>query len=134
MTAPSTGPGRREARQRALELLYEAETRGIGADEMLAALPLEPDRFACDALRGVELDRPGIDATIERHSDGWSIARMPLVDRSILRLATWELLHRPDVPTAVVINEAVELAKDYSTERSPGFVNGVLDAVAAASR
>lgn len=134
MTAPSTGPGRHEARERALELLYESDARALDAETLLDALPLDPDPFAAAALRGVDANRTDVDQTINRHSDGWSVERMPPVDRAILRLGTWELMHRADVPTAVVINEAVELAKDYSTERSPAFVNGVLDAVAATAR
>ena len=131
---PSSGPGRHEARERAIGLLYELDTRGLAADALLDTLPLDPHPYAVDALRGVENLTGELDALIERHSDGWSVTRMPMVDRAILRLATWELVERPDVPTAVVIDEAVELAKDYSTERSPAFVNGVLDAVASEAR
>lgn len=104
------------------------------ADELLEALPLDPDPYAAAALRGVHAERDQVDELIETHSEGWSLLRMPRVDRGILRLGTWELVARPDVPTAVVIDEAVELAKEYSTERSPAFINGVLDAVATKVR
>ena len=134
MSEPSSGPGRHEARERAIGLLYESDTRSVGADELLGSLPLDPDPYAVAAVHGVEARIGDIDALIERHSSGWSIARMPLVDRAILRLAAWELLDRADVPVAVVIDEAVELAKDYSTERSPAFINGVLDALAHEAR
>lgn len=133
MTAP-TGPGRHEARERALELLYQADTRGLRADELLDALPLDPDPYAVSALKGVEANAAEVDRTINEYSDGWTVNRMPLVDRAILRLATWELLHRAEVPVAVIIDEAVELAKDYSTERAPSFINGVLDSTAKAAR
>lgn len=125
------GPGRHEARERAIELLYEADTRSAKPDEILEALPLDPDPYAAAAFTGVSEAQIRIDEVIEEFSTGWSVHRMPLVDRAILRLAVWELIDRPDVPIAVVLNEAVELAKDYSTERSPAFINGVLDAVAA---
>lgn len=131
---PSTGPGRHEARERAISLLYEADLRGFGAEALLETLPLDPDPYAIAALRGIDAARAALDALIERHSDGWSVTRMPMVDRAILRLSTWELVDRSDVPTAVVIDEAIELAKDYSTERSPAFINGVLDAVAREAR
>ena len=134
MAEPSPGPGRHEARERALGLLYEADSRSIDTDELLESLPLEPDPYAVAAVRGVETGLVHIDDLVERHSDGWSVARMPMIDRAILRLSTWELVDRPDVPVAVVIDEAVELAKDYSTERSPAFINGVLDAVAREAR
>ena len=131
---PSPGPGRHEARERALGLLYEAESRQIDAEELLASLPLEPAPYAVAALRGIDASRAEIDALVERHSDGWAVSRMPMIDRAILRLSTWELIKRADVPVAVVIDEAVELAKEYSTERSPSFINGVLDAVAREAR
>lgn len=129
-TAP-VGPGRHEARERAIELLYEAEARTAQPNEILEALPLDPDPYAEAAFTGVSGAQASIDALIEEFSTGWSVHRMPVLDRAILRLAVWELMARPDVPTAVVLDEAVELAKDYSTERSPAFINGVLDAIAA---
>ncbi len=131
MNDAPVGPGRHEARERAIELLYEADTRSAKPDEILESLPLDPDPYAAAAFTGVSEAQIRIDEVIEEFSTGWSVHRMPLVDRAILRLAVWELLDRPDVPTAVVLNEAVELAKDYSTERSPAFINGVLDTVAA---
>ncbi|MEM7092170.1 MAG: transcription antitermination factor NusB [Actinomycetota bacterium] len=134
MSDAPVGPGRHEARERALELLYEAEARGETAAAILDALPLAPDPFASAAFAGVEADRVAIDELLEAHSDDWPVHRLAPVDRGILRLAVWELRSRPDVPTAVVIDEAVELAKDYSTQRSPAFVNGVLDAIASVVR
>ncbi len=131
VNAAPVGPGRHEARERAIELLYEADTRSAQPHEILEALPLEPDPYAEAAFIGVSETQTRIDTLIEEFSTDWAVHRMPVVDRAILRLAVWELVHRPDVPTAVVLNEAVELAKDYSTERSPAFINGVLDAVAA---
>ena len=130
MSEVSLGPGRHEARERAIGLLYESEVRELAASDLLAQLPLRPDPYAVSAVEGVEADRVVIDELIDDHSIGWSVDRLPNVDRAILRLAVWELRSQPDVPSAVVIDEAVELAKDYSTEQSPGFVNGVLDAIA----
>ncbi len=126
----SLGPGRHEARERALGLLYEGEARELCVAELLGQLPLEPNAYAVAAIEGIEADQQTIDGLIAEHAQGWSVARLPNVDRAILRLAVWELLAQPDVPAAVVIDEAIELAKEYSTERSSSFVNGVLDTIA----
>jgi N utilization substance protein B len=125
---------RREARERALSLLYEAEAKGASPDEVLADLPVRPDAFATDLVAGVGARAGEIDEIIARHAIGWALARMPAIDRAVLRMATYELLARSDVPTGVVLSEAVELATAYSTEESGRFVNGVLSAVAAEVR
>ena len=122
--------GRRAARERALELLYEAETKGTTATAVVDALPVSPDEYACALAAGVDEHHDEIDAIITEHAKGWTLERMPALDRAILRLAIFELRHRPDVPVAVVISEAVELAAQYSTEDSSRFVNGILSAVA----
>ena len=133
--APSGAPGgRHEARERAFHLLYEAEVKGLSADEVLTSLPLSPDPFAVELVRGVDAHRGEIDASIVAHSHRWELDRMPALDRALLRLAAYELAHRPDVPTGAVIDEAVELAKQYSTDDSSRFVNGVLSAIAAEVR
>lgn len=131
MTDPSLAPGRHVARERVIGLLYESELRELSADDLLAQLPLAPAGYAVEALRGIEAGCADIDVLIGEHASGWAVDRLPTVDRAILRLAIWELSSRPDIPIAVIIDEAVELAKEYSTERSSSFVNGVLDAVAA---
>ena len=128
-------PGsRREARERAFHLLYESEMKGEGPDAVLASLPLEPDEFAVELVHGVGETYEELDGLISAHARNWDIDRMPSLDRALLRLATFELVHRPDVPTGAVISEAVELAKRYSTDDSGRFVNGVLSAVAAEVR
>jgi N utilization substance protein B len=121
---------RREARERALSLLYEAEAKACAPDAVLDELPVPPDPFAGDLVSGVGAHRDDIDERIRRFARGWSLERMPVVDRTVLRMAIYELLHRPDVPTAAVISEAVELAKRYSTDDSGRFVNGMLSAIA----
>lgn len=126
--------GRREARERVLSLLYEAESKGVRPAEVLASLPVVPDAFVVDLVHGVGDRLTEIDEIVGRHSIGWALDRMPAVDRAILRMATYELLARPDVPTAVVLSEAVELAGSYSTDESGRFVNGVLSAVAESIR
>ncbi|MEZ5261458.1 MAG: transcription antitermination factor NusB [Acidimicrobiales bacterium] len=133
MTTPAGG-GRRAARERALSLLYEAETKDAPIDEVLAALPLAPDPFTVAVVRGVAGGRPQLDELIVRFARDWRLERMPVLDRTVLRMATFELLHRPDVPTAAVISEAVELAKRFSTDNSGRFVNGVLSSIAAEVR
>jgi N utilization substance protein B len=125
-------PGeRRRSRERALELLYEAESKGVVAVELLAELQVQPEPYATELIRGVVERAAAIDELIVRHAKEWALDRMPVVDRQLLRAATFELIARPDVPTAVVLDEAVELAKSYSTENSGRFVNGVLAAIAA---
>ncbi|HET9731740.1 MAG TPA: transcription antitermination factor NusB [Acidimicrobiales bacterium] len=125
---------RREARERALSLLYEAETKGASPAEVLRELPVTPDAFAADIVEGVGGRLAEIDALIAARAIGWAVDRMPAIDRAVLRIGTYELLAHPDVPTAVVLSEAVELAGAYSTDESGRFVNGVLSAVASAVR
>jgi transcription antitermination protein NusB len=121
---------RREARERALSLLYEAEAKGASVTDVLAELPLAADDFTVDLVKGVEADRDAIDELIVRYARDWSLDRMPVVDRTLLRLAICELRQHPEIPTAAVLSEAVELAKQYSTEDSGRFVNGLLASVA----
>lgn len=125
---------RREARERALGLLYEAEAKGITPAEVLAELPVPPDPFAADLVAGVGAVQERLDELISRFAVDWTVERMPVIDRTVLRIATFELVERPEVPIAAVISEAVELAKTYSTEDSGRFVNGVLASIAAEVR
>jgi N utilization substance protein B len=118
------------ARERALELLYEAEAKTLSIDDVVAALPVAPDAYALDVVNGVSEHASTIDALIKRLAPDWTIDRMAAVDRAVLRVGIYELSQRPDVPTAVILDEAVELAKRYSTEESGRFVNGVLAAAA----
>ena len=121
---------RREARERVLGLLYEAEARGLTTDEVIDRLPVEPAPLAAELARGVERNRDEIDELLRRYSRGWRLERMPAVDRALLRMGAYELAERPTVPVAVVIDEAVELAKQYSTDDSSRFVNGMLARIA----
>lgn len=121
---------RREARERALGLCFEAEQRELDAEALLADLPAEPDEYALTLVRGVDQHREDIDALLVRFSENWALDRMPAVDRSLLRIGCYELGWEPELPTAVVVNEAVELAREYSTDDSPRFVNGLLSRIA----
>jgi transcription antitermination protein NusB len=125
---------RRQARERALSLLYEAETKSQSPAEIVAEQVLEPDPFTADVVRGVESAGEEIDALITRFARNWPLARMPALDRTLLRMGVYELTHRPDVPTGVVLSEIVDLASEYSTDDSGPFVNGVLAAIAAEVR
>ena len=107
-------------RDEVLEALYEADARSRPPE--VAAL----DEVGAALARGTWEERPALDAAIGAVATDWRVERMPVVDRAVLRLALWELRHRPEVPAAVIISEAVRLAKAYSTERSGAFVNGVL--------
>jgi N utilization substance protein B len=122
---------RREARERALALLYEAESKSITPHEVLVELPLPAEPFAVELVEGVGAHADEIDATIRAYAHGWTLERMPSLDRALLRIGVFELTYRPDVPTGAVISEAVELAKTFSTDDSGKFVNGLLSAVAA---
>ena len=130
--------GRHQARKRAVDLLFEAEARGLTAAEVAEARnalaqsqtdvsPLNP--YTVTVARGVTDHTAHIDDLISAHLQGWTLDRLPAVDRAILRVAVWELLHADDVPEPVAVDEAVELAKQLSTDDSPGFVNGVLGQV-----
>lgn len=125
---------RHQSRERALALLYEADLKGVSAAEVLAALPMTPDDYVVRLLEAVGGRSEEIDALVGAAAIGWDLGRMAAVDRNVLRLATAELLACDDVPTAVILNEAVELASAYSTDDSGRFVNGVLATVATRTR
>jgi N utilization substance protein B len=97
---------------------------------VLAELPVEPDPYARELVKGVDAHREEIDALIRKYSEHWALERMPVVDRALLRIGTYELAWMPATPTAVAITEAVELAKQYSTKDSGRFVNGLLARIA----
>ena len=121
---------RSTARERAVHFFYEAESRNIKVEEVINAQILGVDDLVTLLAKGTESKRQETDELISEFSHTWTIQRIPAVDRNILRLAIYELLERHDVPVAVVINEAVELAKRFSTEESSKYVNGVLSAIA----
>jgi N utilization substance protein B len=121
---------RSDAREQAVSLLYEAEQRSVAATSLLAERGLVAEELTLALLTGVEGARDRIDAVIAAHARAWPLERMPAIDRAVLRLGVHELLSRPEVPVAVVIDEAVEIAKRFSTDDSGRFVNGVLAAVA----
>jgi transcription antitermination protein NusB len=118
------------ARERALHLLYEADVKGVRGDDVLSGQVLEVDGLARLIVEGVAANASSIDEQIASHLVGWTLERMPIIDKLVLRIATFELIGRPETPTAVILNEAVELAKRFSTDESPRFVNGVLGALA----
>jgi N utilization substance protein B len=127
-------PTRRAARERALGLAYECEQRSVPGSVLLDGLPVPPDKYAQELVLGVDAHHDEIDEIIAKFSEHWSLDRMPVVDRALLRIGAYELGWCPDVPTAVAITEAVELAKQYSTKDSGRFVNGLLSRIAAELR
>lgn len=136
MTRTSRGPSRHAARKRALDVLYEADLKdqplpSVLAEHLRGEEPL-PD-FTVALVRGVHRHRDTIDALITQHARGWALARMPVIDRNLLRIGLYEIVHDDQVPTAVAIDEAVELAKELSTDDSGRFVNGLLARVAEES-
>jgi N utilization substance protein B len=133
---------RHQAREAALGVLYFCE---VGRAEPVDALeayfaehaPDAPEavrRFAGELVRGTIGQTEALDALIGRHASNWRVDRLAVIDRLILRMAAWELGHVPDTPPAVVLNEAIELARAFGTDESPRFVNGVLDAIHRALR
>jgi len=124
---------RRASRRTALDILYQADITDAPAEAVLAdwrgagrAVP----PFADDLVLGVTQALPEIDLLLEEHSEGWTVARMTALDRTIMRLAVFELIHRPDVPTSVAISEAVEAASELSADESRRYVNGILGRIA----
>ena len=111
-------------------MLYEADIAGGSAAEALGRRTVPPSDYAVELALGVDADREGVDGALRRHLVGWRLERLAVVDRALARMAAWELLHRDDVPTGVVLSEAVELATQYCGAESPRFLNGVLRAVA----
>lgn len=122
--------GRHEARERAVHLLYESEMKGLPIDEVLGAQVLAADPFTDEVARGVAENRSTLDTMISERLRGWTMERMPHLDLMILRVACYELLHRPDIPTGAILSEAVDLASHYGTDESARFVNGLLSNVA----
>ena len=132
---------RSKARKRALDMLYAADVRQVPVGDVLEAEAQraagEPQRqaswlYAREIVDGVTDHRAEIDDLISAHAQGWTLARMPAVDRAILRIGAWEMLFNAEVPAAVAIDEAVEAAKELSTDESSGFVHGVLAAIGRA--
>jgi N utilization substance protein B len=124
---------RSKARKRAVDLMYEADLRGADPVSTLAeriALADPPiNDYTIELVEGVTEHRDAIDQLLSDYSEGWTLDRMPGVDRAVLRIGLYELLWSPDIPDAVAIDEAVELAKALSTDESPKFVNGILGRV-----
>jgi N utilization substance protein B len=131
---------RRRARELALQMLYEHDISGTDPSEMFersADLQKSPEgiqEFTRHLVAGTLEHRGELDTLISRQAEHWRLSRMPIVDRNILRLALYELLHEPDTPRPVVIDEALEIAKRFSTPRSSQFINGILDGVLKARR
>ncbi|MEV6344601.1 transcription antitermination factor NusB [Actinoplanes sp. NPDC051851] len=129
---------RRKARKRALDVLFEADMRDLPPSEVLVtyldriAKP-HPEHlaYAMILIEGVAKHLDRVDELIASYAEGWTIDRMPVVDRNLARIAVYELLYQPEVDDPVAITEAVELAKEMSTDDSPRFLNGLLDRIAA---
>jgi N utilization substance protein B len=121
---------RGKARKRALDILFEAEIRGEPVLDLLSERTLISDPpvsgYAAELVRGVQAHRAEIDEMLASNAHGWTLDRMPAVDRNILRIGAYELFWAADVPDGVAISEAVLLARDLSTDGSPSFVNGLL--------
>ncbi|WP_344173148.1 transcription antitermination factor NusB [Pilimelia columellifera] len=130
-------PARRKARKRALDVLYQSDIRDLPPAEVLASYLEHLERphpehmgYAIFLIDGVAGHLSRIDEVISTYAEGWSLERMPVVDRNLARIAVYELLHVDEIDDAVAITEAVELARQMSTDDSPRFLNGVLGRIA----
>ncbi|PSO47274.1 MAG: transcription antitermination factor NusB [Actinobacteria bacterium QS_8_72_14] len=134
--AAARRPTRRQARRRALDLLYQADLTQRSVERVLGALDPEAEdteelpAYTGQLMRGMAAHQATIDGLIADHAEGWHLQRMPILDRNLLRLGLYEICYEPDVPDAVAIDEAVALAQELSTEASGRFVNGLLARVA----
>jgi len=121
---------RSKARKRALDILFECEVRGLPLgdtlDERVIAGEPPVNEYTVRLIRGVTEHQPRIDELVTTYAQGWSLERMPTVDRNALRIGIYEVLYVDEVPDAVAVSEAMNLVRDLSTDESPGFVNGVL--------
>jgi transcription antitermination protein NusB len=134
-------PARTKARKRALEVLFEADVRGVPVLDLLSERLVDRETgpgarppisaYAADLVRGVMTRLDEIDSLIAEHAEGWTLDRMPAVDRNLLRIGVYELIWLDDVPDGVAISEAVLLAQELSTEESGPFINGILARLAA---
>jgi N utilization substance protein B len=124
---------RTKSRKRALDVLFESELQGLSAGGSLAGRLAMNDppinEYTVALVEGVVAEQERIDALLSEHARGWTLDRMPGVDRNLLRIASYEILFVDDVPDAVAVSEAVELARELSTDESPGFVNGLLSSI-----
>lgn len=132
-TSPAGRASRREARERAVELAYEANARSWTVGQVVDSLLVAPEPFAVSLLRAVEARKDEIDELIGEKAKGWSLVRMPTIDLIVMRLAVAEMLTK-ETPTGVILSEAVALAGLYSTDESSRFVNGVLAAISIVVR
>ena len=127
---------RSKARKRAVDILFEAEQRGLNARDLLADRLAKPvteaplNQYTADLVEGVVSHWTDINELLSTYSQGWTVERMPSVDRAILRLGAYEVIYTDDIPDGVAISEAVELATSLSTDDSPKFVNGLLGRLA----
>lgn len=134
---------RTKSRKRAVDALFAADVRDVAASQMLDDAKIQnADRqnqdqifeYAKSIVEGVTEHLADIDTYLEAYSQGWTLERMPALDRTIMRVAVWEILYNDEIPDGVAIDEAVELAKEYSTDDSPSFVNGLLHKVSSTKR
>lgn len=131
---------RRRAREAALKILYQMDLAGTPAEEAMEAywqcfdLESEGDEYAGELVRGIADQLGSVDVTIKDASTKWRLERMARVDRNVIRIGAYELMYRRDVPTRVVLDEAIELGKRFGSEDSGAFVNGVLDKIAQGAR
>lgn len=125
---------RREDRESGLALLYEADMTGDSITDVMERNHVDPDDYSTMIVSGVQTHVADLDALIDGVAEDWTVSRMGGIDRCILRMGVWELVHSPAVPTTAVVSEAVALAEDYSTEKSAPFINGILVKLASTER
>ena len=125
---------RREDRESALALLYESDITGDPMTVVVERNRADPDDYSTRIAVGCSQNVEALDALLDEVAEEWTVSRMAGIDRSILRMGVWEILHSPEVPTTAIVSEAVALANEYSTERSAPFINGILVKLAQSLR
>lgn len=125
---------RRKSRELALQCLYQIDQSGnVEADVAAMGIHFDVNKkavpYAQELLSGIRLHADALDLLIEVHAKNWRLSRMAVIDRNILRIAAFELAHMPDVPSSVILNEAIEIAKRFSTDDAAPFINGILDSI-----
>ena len=129
---------RRKSRELALQCLYQLDQSGNQVDFVCMSEHFDVNKkavpYAQELLNGIQLQWDAINAMIEQHAKNWRLSRMAVIDRNILRIASFELAHMPDVPSSVILNEAIEIAKRFSTDDAAPFINGILDSICRSVR
>ncbi len=119
-----------QSRERAVLLLFEADSKTVNVEEILSSLDVEPEKYVLEILHAYKVESTKVEELIDEHTKGWKKERLPAFDRAVLRMAISELVRSAEIPVGTIISESVTLCENYSTPESPKFINGVLSTIA----